>query len=158
MNLRPLWLSALSCLICMSAQPALSQCWEACSTYCDMYNQGTCTAYRRTCEQRCGPSGSASAQSYGAIAYSPGTGGYGYSYKYANRTEAESRAIKECGKSDCKVATWFFNNCGALATSSDGAWGGGHADSERGAQVAAQTRCAKEGGTHCEIKFTQCSR
>lgn len=158
MDRRPLRLSALSFLISMSAEPALAQCWEACSTYCDMYNQGTCTAYRRTCEQRCGPAGSKPTRSFGAIAYSPSTGGYGYSFKYANRTEAEKRAVKECGKSDCEVATWFFNNCGALATDSKGAWGGGHGDNERGAQVAAQTRCTKEGGTKCEIKFTQCSR
>ena len=66
--------------------------------------------------------------------------------------------MQECGKNDCKVATWFFNNCGALATGSNGAWGAGHGDNERKAQTAAQTRCAKEGGTNCGIKFTQCSQ
>ena len=141
----------------MSAQSALAQCWDACSTYCDMYNQGTCSAYRRTCERRCGP-GPNPARSFGAIAYSRSTGAYGYSYKYANRAEAEKRAIQECGKNDCEVAAWFFNNCGALVTGSNGAWGAGYGDNERTAQVAARARCAKEGGTNCEIKFTQCSK
>jgi hypothetical protein len=155
---RPLWLCAFGVLLGMAAQPALAQCWEACSTYCDMYNQGTCSAYRRTCEQRCGPGGSKPARTFGAIAYSPSTGGYGYSYKYGSRTEAENRAIKECGKNDCQVATWFVNNCGALAADSKGPWGGGHGNNERTAQAAAQARCAKEGGAKCEIKFTQCSQ
>ncbi len=158
MNRRALWLPALSFLISMSAQPALAQCWEACSTYCDMYYQGTCTSYRRSCEQRCGSPGPAAPRSFGAIAYSPGTGGYGYSFKLANRAEAEKRAIQECGKDDCKVATWFFNNCGALAIGKNGAWGGANGNTERIAQAAAQRRCAKEGGTNCEIKFTQCSQ
>ncbi|MFP4538135.1 MAG: DUF4189 domain-containing protein, partial [Dichotomicrobium sp.] len=39
---------------------------------------------------------SASAASYGAIAYSPNSGVWGYSYDYGSRGAAERRAMREC--------------------------------------------------------------
>jgi len=94
---------------------------------------------------------------YGAIAYSPSGGSYGYSSNFADRADAETRALKECGKDDCVIATWFFNHCGALATSSNGSWGADQAASEQGAQALAQARCVREGGSNCKIMASQCA-
>jgi hypothetical protein len=97
--------------------------------------------------------------SYGAIAYSPDSGDYGHSYNYSSRSAAESRARKECGKSDCQIAAWFSNSCGALSIDDDtGAWGGGNGGSEQVARADAQKSCAGEGGKNCKVEFSVCSR
>ncbi len=96
-------------------------------------------------------------RSYGAIAYSPGSGAFGYSDGYANQTVAESRALSECGKADCAVGTWFYNNCGAVATSDNGAWGGGHGPTALRARGDAEETCNRRGGTACAVKITHCS-
>jgi uncharacterized caspase-like protein len=95
---------------------------------------------------------------YGAIAYSPGNGTYGSALQYANRPLAEQQAMRECGKSDCQIAAWFFNSCGALATDSDGAWGADYNNDEQRARALAQARCAKEGGANCKIVYSICSQ
>ena len=109
--------------------------------------------YYKNCTTKSQPS-----QSYGAIAYSASSGAYGYSEKYANRTQAESRAKQECGKSDCEIAAWYFNSCGALAADDDGHWGGAQGGNEEGARRAASARCEKEGGRNCRVIATQCSQ
>jgi hypothetical protein len=82
---------------------------------------------------------------------------YGYSDRYPDREQAESRANKECGRNDCVTATWFFGHCGALATSSNGAWGSDQDTSEQKAQSLAQARCTSQGGTNCVILVSHCS-
>ena len=69
-------------------------------------------------------SGAASAEYFGAIAYSPTSGVYGFSYDHGSRRDAEARAISECrmrGRG-CKIAIWFKNACGSVAVGSNG-WG-----------------------------------
>ncbi|HTS42391.1 MAG TPA: DUF4189 domain-containing protein [Xanthobacteraceae bacterium] len=107
--------------------------------------------------KNCGPT-SRPSESYGAIAYSASSGAYGYSEKYANRAQAESRAREECGKSDCEIAAWFYNSCGAPAADDDGAWGGAQGANETSARQAALARCEKEGGRNCKVIATQCSQ
>jgi len=97
------------------------------------------------------------ANSYGAIAYSADSGDIGYSEKFANRVEAEQRAKRECGKSDCEIAAWFYDSCGALAADDDGTWGGAQGGNEQRARQAAIARCVKEGGKSCKVIATQCS-
>jgi len=96
--------------------------------------------------------------SYGAIAYSSESGDYGYSYGYGSRAEAEQRAKGECGKSDCEIAAWFQNSCGALAVGEDGNWAGGNGNSARRAAEDALNDCAKDGGKNCKILYSRCSR
>jgi uncharacterized protein DUF4189 len=98
------------------------------------------------------------ANSYGAIAYSADGGDIGYSEQFANRAQAEQRAKQECGKSDCEIAAWFYDSCGALATDDDGTWGGAQGANEQRARQSALARCAKEGGKNCKVIATQCSR
>jgi Domain of unknown function (DUF4189) len=95
---------------------------------------------------------------YGAIAYSPDSGRFGYSDKYANRAQAETRAKQECGNSDCQIAAWYYNSCGALAKDDDGTWGGAQGADEQRAGKAALARCAKEGAKNCKVIASYCSR
>jgi Domain of unknown function (DUF4189) len=146
---------AVGIILAISAgTPARSYCERVCS----LAKEGHCVEYRQTCYGDPGQGSSGPSTSYGAIAYSPKNGSYGYSDHYANRAQAEDRAKSECGASDCEVATWFFNHCGALAASSNGVWGADHSGNARTAQALAQARCLKEGGTDCEIKVTHCAR
>jgi Domain of unknown function (DUF4189) len=59
---------------------------------------------------------------YGAIAYSPVTGGVGYSYNFRSRSGAENDALSHCSThgAGCIVVIWFQNGCGALAVSGSG--------------------------------------
>jgi hypothetical protein len=43
--------------------------------------------------------------------------------------------------SDCRVATWFQNQCGALARSSDGSWSSGLGSSQSVAEANAMSSC-----------------
>ena len=105
-----------------------------------------------------GPSGSSgSARSYGAIAYGTESGAIGYSQTYGNQKQAEARAMKECGKSDCKTAVWYYNSCGALAADDDGDWGADHGDDEQRAGKAAIAQCASVNGKTCKVIASYCS-
>ena len=64
----------------------------------------------------------------------------------------------ECGKSDCEIAAWFYNSCGALAVGDDRTWAGAQHDSEQRARQIAQNDCVKEGGKNCKIVYSSCSR
>ncbi|MEV0232147.1 DUF4189 domain-containing protein [Nonomuraea sp. NPDC050786] len=51
---------------------------------------------------------------YGAIAVAP-NGRNGRSWDYGTLAGAKRRALKECGRSSCKVLVTFVNGCGAVA-------------------------------------------
>jgi hypothetical protein len=62
---------------------------------------------------------------YGAIAVSR-DGRVGRSWDYRTAAAARKRAVRECGRSSCKVLTTFVNGCGAVAYNSrrNVYWGG----------------------------------
>lgn len=62
---------------------------------------------------------------YGAIAVSR-NGDIGRSWDYTTEAAAKRRALRECGRSSCKVLTTFVNGCGAVAYNSrrNVYWGG----------------------------------
>lgn len=99
-----------------------------------------------------------SADNFGAIAFSQATGGYGYSYDHATRREAESRAMSECSSRNrgCKVAIWFKNACGAVATGSNNAWGSAWAGSREGAERAALGYC-RQHTSNCQVLAWTCT-
>jgi serine/threonine-protein kinase len=155
------WLAIGVCLAAVIAPAVIAPAWadwDECYLRCALYKEGQCVEHARSCIHHPGPSGGAGAASYGAIAFSSSTGRFGFSHHYANREAAEQEALDQCGRQGCAIATWFFNNCGALATSSNGPWGADRAASERRAEALAQSRCTQEGGTDCRIKVTHCSR
>ncbi|VXD19127.1 conserved exported hypothetical protein [Planktothrix serta PCC 8927] len=90
---------------------------------------------------------------YGAIATSA-SGGWGYAYDYPTRQQAEQKALRECGKSDCQVQVWFKNACGAVAKSPEGNLGWGWASTPEQAQAYALTECGT--GT-CKIETWACT-
>jgi hypothetical protein len=98
-----------------------------------------------------------SSRIYGSIAYSPASGAFGFSDNYGSKSQADDRALSECGKTDCVVASWFYNNCGAVAASDDGSRGGGHGSSVSNAISDAENACTRQGGTACVVKVTHCS-
>ncbi|NUR90888.1 MAG: DUF4189 domain-containing protein, partial [Nonomuraea sp.] len=62
---------------------------------------------------------------YGAIAVAP-NGRTGRSWDYSTLSAAKRRALRECGRSSCKVLVTFVNGCGAVAYNSrrNVYWGG----------------------------------
>jgi len=80
--------------------------------------------------------GTAAANNYGAIAYSPSTRAHGWAYDYPSRAAAERAALANCRRqaSDCTVPIWFRNACGALAIGPNGygtGWGTSRGLAER---------------------------
>ncbi len=90
---------------------------------------------------------------YGAIATSK-SGLWGYAYDYPTREQAEQRALKECGKSDCQIQVWFKNACGAVAKDPQGNLGWGWATNREQAQANALSECAT--GT-CKVQVWACT-
>ena len=141
-------------LVFSGAAPARAQ---ECSTSCSRYEEGECVEYMHTCTD----TSSAPRPSYGAIAYGRNSGAYGFSHSWDSEAKAESVAMENCGKhgTDCEVMVWFERKCGAVAARSDSTvayWGLGNSDGE--ARSVAMNRCAKDNGSQCEVKVSQCSK
>ncbi|MBS1819335.1 MAG: DUF4189 domain-containing protein [Acidobacteria bacterium] len=83
-----------------------------------------------------------SSNTFGAIAYSPGSGACGWSNGFSSRSGAENRAIQECARGDCFSAVWFQSQCGALARASGNQWGWGLGGSQSVAESAALAMCS----------------
>jgi hypothetical protein len=155
----------LTVIVLMSAAvPAhgqsYSSCYRNCMIGCTGYGQSSsyaCTTRSGYCSGKC-MGGGGDVRSYGAIAYSPRTRAHGYAVKYGSRAEAERRAKSECGEHDCQIAAWYYNSCGAVATGSNGAWGGAQGSSMQEAGARAQARCARQGGADCRVLHATCSR
>jgi len=82
---------------------------------------------------------------YGAIAYSKTTRSVGYVYDMDTQDEAESAALIACSDlaDDCEPINWFRNACGALAVSSEGAWGTSWGEDEGTAEKKALDGCGQ---------------
>ena len=102
--------------------------------------------------------GAASANGFGAIAFSPGSGSHGFSYGYPSRGAAEQVAMRNCHKyaGDCRIAIWFRNACGALAVGAGYGWGAGYAAGKQGAETIAMGYCRQHAG-NCRIVRSYCS-
>lgn len=101
--------------------------------------------------------GVAAADSFGAIAYSPGSGAYGYSYDYDTEYEAVMSALQSCGRNDCVSAITFWDGgCGAVAAGSDGGWGssGGY---DEGNAVRSALQACRQYSQNCEVVASACT-
>lgn len=101
--------------------------------------------------------GVAHADSYGAISLSPSSGATGWSYEFGSRWEAEDVAQGNCydNASDCRVAIWFKNACGAVARGPNG-WGADWAETSYRAKQAALASCSRH-SYNCRVIRWQCS-
>jgi hypothetical protein len=52
---------------------------------------------------------------FGAIALGRKSDRFGYSYDWQNPTQANQKALRECGSPDCQVVLTFHGGCGAVA-------------------------------------------
>jgi serine/threonine-protein kinase len=102
--------------------------------------------------------GSALADSFGAIAYSPSTGATGWSYDHGSRRDAERTARNNCDQSanDCRTAIWFKNGCGALAVGQGGGWGADWGADIDPAKYLAVEAC-RQNASGCKVIRWQCS-
>ena len=116
-----------------------------------------CTIVFGQREMRVGPQDrSRSNDMYGAISYSKSSDRCGTAYNYRSRAEAESKAMSECGESDCETKIWFKNGCGALATSSDRTAGWAWAGNRSSAERRALQECGKR-GNKCKVRCWSCT-
>ncbi|MCM2472090.1 DUF4189 domain-containing protein [Rhizobium sp. CG5] len=101
--------------------------------------------------------GNASAEGFGALAYSPATGSTGWSHSHDTRRIAERKALNACSQyaDDCRVAIWFQNACGALAAGPNG-WGSGWGDDRARAEYEAMKVCSRN-TRGCRTIRWQCS-
>jgi len=157
--------TAAACLMTalLSARDAAADCMSDCQSgyhSCTAgFNERDCATTRSICQHRCVMR---SVSKYGAIAYSPSTGGFGFSFKYASRPDAEGRATREClrqvNKDDCKVEIWFHDACAALAEGESGIRAAASAPSQDIANRAALENCKSDNkGERCEVKVAVCS-
>lgn len=115
-----------------------------------------CSPTRSECEDRC--MHKARRKSYGAIAYGPRSRAWGTAYKWRSRHRAESTALKNCGKSDCRTLVWFEHQCGAVALDHrTGDYGWDHNANKHAAEARALRNCARQGGRHCRTLVSVCS-
>jgi alpha-glucosidase (family GH31 glycosyl hydrolase) len=110
---------------------------------------------------------STSAFATGSIAVaSDGQGGYAYglNHDYPDQASASAAALAKCDENRakygvataCKVATWYTNACGAVATSPNHALGWSWRNTSSEASAAAVTNCIKYGGVNCQVQHVDC--
>lgn len=150
-------------------------CYSQCSAQCGGTNDSSCIpTCMSSCQNALGgafQSNGGAVEQYGAIAFSNGTMNYGFSFNRENRQSAETIAMEYCANgsdepNDCKVATWFYNHCAALATKANspgqanGSWAAEHASSRRVAEKMALASCRKyagHAGKECKIIESFCA-
>jgi serine/threonine-protein kinase len=101
----------------------------------------------------------ATAQSWGAIAYSPTTGAAGWSSDSVSEVEAEWTALGYCDQNagDCVSAITFHDACGAVARGDGVGWGADWGIDGEIAQDTALQACYAHGNSSCKIVRWQCS-
>ena len=124
----------------------------------------SCTAWFPDGGQRGSP---AVAPRYGAIAISPSTLDFGTAYRFPTRKQAEDAALTYCygnasKPKDCRISSWFWNQCGSLALNPKSAQGPGHwgsawGGSRESARKKALAACSKTAGRDCKTMVTFCS-
>lgn len=157
-----------SAVLALSVDDCIRNCSVARGT-CD-FNPGDsvrssiCREQADACRYQCqlnGPSAGSRPTKFGAIAYSPSQRANGITYDFGDRASAERAALNACTErsraKDCRVVIWFSNNCGALATASDGTYGGGYSGNKVGAESRAIQYCRNAGGRDCAIQRSFCT-
>lgn len=95
---------------------------------------------------------------FGAIAISPSSKAMGWSYNYNSKWKANQVALQKCYQhaSDCKIATWFRNACGAVAVGANGGWGAAWGRNISQAKWKAKKTCHKY-DSYCQPKRWVCT-
>jgi hypothetical protein len=95
---------------------------------------------------------------HGAIAFNPEEFRAALTARYLSQDEADSGALKLCGKG-CEIVLRFEgdNLCGALASGTNHLVGVGSGKPQSLADSAAIDECRATGGTECEISLNGCN-
>ena len=107
----------------------------------------------------CAPAQAAGYNYYGAIAISPSNGYAGSSLKRSTYENARDWAMYNCGKyaSDCKIAVYFVNICGAVARGQNGGYAAGKAINLAAAHSSAVRSCSTV-DSGCRVIISGCSK
>lgn len=84
---------------------------------------------------------------------------YGWAEGYSNTSQAEQKALSECG-GGCQVVLRYDSGCGAYAADQargSSASGWGTASSGNSAQSRAMSECQSRGGRSCVIRAWSCN-
>ncbi|MGB2059103.1 DUF4189 domain-containing protein [uncultured Alcanivorax sp.] len=96
----------------------------------------------------------------GALAIDSNQGDqYGFSYDYGTLSEAQSRALSECGYG-CRVVQTFSSGCAAYAADQargSTVYGWGTASNGGQAQNTALQYCRSRGGQQCMVRAWGCN-
>lgn len=95
--------------------------------------------------------------SYGAIALNAVTGAGGITANYASQSLANSEAIKLCTGACTVVLEFGSLMCGALARSTNLAYGWASNSKKSNAESTALSNCVSQGGKECVIVLSQCN-
>ena len=95
---------------------------------------------------------------FGAIAISPTTKAISWAYNYNTKWQANQAALKKCYNqaSDCKIAIWFQNACGAVAIGANGGWGAHWGRTIKRAKWNAKKACSKY-DRYCQVTRWVCT-
>lgn len=96
---------------------------------------------------------------YGAIAISPSNGYAGSSVKRSTYENARDWALYKCGRyaSDCKIALYFVNICGAVARGDNGGYAAGKALTLNDAHRTSVRSCSTV-DSGCRVVISACSK
>jgi hypothetical protein len=151
-----------------TVEECMSGCGDA-ARACEAVGDGreaSCADTRSSCLSDCQYwSGGASTRpsQFGAIAYSPSARATGVAYDWGDRASAEDAALNACLQlvgttAGCEVVLWFYNNCGAIATTPDGTYGTGYGARKYLAEGYALQVCRQQGGgDSCAVQRTICT-
>jgi len=97
---------------------------------------------------------------FGALAIDERQGNaYGWAIDYTSYSDAEQRALNECGP-QCTVVLRFFDQCGAYVVDAEHGstvYGWGKAKTQQLAQSTARFECLKRGGKQCVNRVWGCT-
>ena len=95
-------------------------------------------------------------ESYGAIAYAPGTQDWRMRWQAVDARRARERALADCAAADCQVVLEFSpGQCGTLALGSGG-FGAGQGDTPIAAETAALNECQRT-SSGCRVAAAECN-
>ena len=155
-----------------AAAQTLEQCLAGCgdtARACESVGDGreaSCVDARSSCVADCQnlpSSGGSRAQRFGAIAYSTSARATGIAYDWGDRAGAEGSALAACRQragdaAGCEVVLWFYDACGAIATTADGTWGAGYGARKYLAEGLALQYCRQQGGGGtCIVQQSVCT-
>lgn len=97
---------------------------------------------------------------FGALAIDSNQGSkWGWAVDYSSQTDANKRALQECG-GNCKIVKTFAGGCAAYAadqTTGSTVWGWGTNSTSAAAQNRAKSECIKQGGLSCVVRVWGCN-